>query len=100
MSRYIDADALKKAMYHEAFETDSDMQKWDSGCWIRYKMFENKIAEQPTVDAVEIVRCKDCKRKNVIPDMYGIGTEALYCRAIERYVEHDFFCKYGEKVTE
>ena len=37
----IDADVLNRKMYHEAFETDSDMQKWDSGCWIRYKMFEN-----------------------------------------------------------
>ena len=55
MSRYIDAEKLKQEMYHEAFETDSDMQKWDSGCWIRYKMFENCIAQQPTVDAVEVV---------------------------------------------
>ena len=49
MSRLIDADALKEKMYHEAFEKDSDMQKWDSGCWIRYKMFENVLREQPTV---------------------------------------------------
>ena len=47
--RPIDADALREAMYHEAFETDSDMQKWDSGCWIRYKMFENAIEAAPTI---------------------------------------------------
>lgn len=47
--RLIDADALRAAMYHEAFETDTDMQKWDSGCWIRYKMFENAIEAAPTV---------------------------------------------------
>lgn len=51
--RLIDADALKDAMYHEAFETDSDMQKWDSGCWIRYKMFENAIESAPTIDPVK-----------------------------------------------
>ena len=50
--RLIDADALRKKMYHEAFETDSDMQKWESGCWIRYKMFENAVESEPTVDAV------------------------------------------------
>ena len=49
MSRLIDADALRQAMYHEAFETDSEMQKWDSGCWIRYKMFENAIEDAPTI---------------------------------------------------
>ena len=50
--RLIDADAFEKSMYHEAFETDSDMQRWDSGCWIRYKMFENAIENFPTADAV------------------------------------------------
>ena len=50
MTRLIDADALRERMYHDAFETDSDMQKWDSGCWIRYKMFENALEEAPTVD--------------------------------------------------
>lgn len=51
MSRLIDADALNAAMYHEAFETDTDMQKWDSGCWIRYKMFERAIKATPTIEA-------------------------------------------------
>lgn len=59
--RLIDADALSEMMYHEAFETDSDMQKWDSGCWIRYKMFENCIDAQPTIEIAPIVRCKNCK---------------------------------------
>lgn len=39
MSDLICREALGQAMYHEAFETDSDEQRWDSGCWIRYKMF-------------------------------------------------------------
>ena len=50
--RLIDADALDDAMYQEAFEKDTDMQKWDGGCWIRYKMFENKIKEAPTVNCL------------------------------------------------
>lgn len=52
--RLIDADALNDAMYHEAFETDSEMQKWDSGCWIRYKMFENAISDTPTIETKQI----------------------------------------------
>ena len=48
--RIIDADALIDRMYHDAFETDTDMQKWDSGCWIRYKMFENAIDDAPTIE--------------------------------------------------
>lgn len=51
--RLIDADALRQAMYHEAFETDSPMQKWDSGCWIRYKMFEQMEESAPTIIPAE-----------------------------------------------
>lgn len=47
----IDKEKLEREMYHNAFEIDTDLQKWDSGCWIRYKMFENVIEKQPTVDA-------------------------------------------------
>lgn len=47
--RLIDADALYKHMYVEAFEKDSDLQKWDSGCWIRFKMFENCLDAAPTI---------------------------------------------------
>ena len=56
MPRYIDADALRERMYHEAFETDSKDQRWDSGCWIRYKMFERNIEAIPTADVVEVKR--------------------------------------------
>ena len=50
MTRYIDADAFRSEMYMEAFEKDSDMQRWDSGCWIRYKLFENVLDAQPTIE--------------------------------------------------
>lgn len=36
---------IENILYHKAFEEDSDMQKWDSGCWIRYKLFEEAIEE-------------------------------------------------------
>lgn len=60
--RLIDADALRAQMYHDAFETDSDMQKWDSGCWIRYKMFENAIENAPTIEPERKKgKCPICK---------------------------------------
>lgn len=56
--RLIDAEDFRKGMYHEAFETDSDLQKWDSGCWIRWKMLENHLQKAPTVDAALVVHGK------------------------------------------
>lgn len=49
MNDVISRQALRDAMYHEAFETDTEMQRWDSGCWIRYKLFENVIDHLPSV---------------------------------------------------
>ena len=58
-----DVDLLIDRMYYEAFENDESyneenpMAKWDSGLWIRFKLFENVIADLPIID---IVRCKEC----------------------------------------
>ena len=48
MDDLISRQVMRDTMYHEAFEVDSDLQKWDSGCWIRYKMFENVIDKIPS----------------------------------------------------
>ena len=47
--RLIDINELSHRMYHEAFETDTILQMWDGGCWIRYKMFENCRNLTPTL---------------------------------------------------
>lgn len=81
--RLIDADVLREKMFHDSFETDTGMQKWDSGLWIRYKIFENNLEETPTVDAVPVVRCKDC-------------IHWFFCRdPLNR--DPDDFCSDGEK---
>ena len=49
--RVIDANDFGNRMYHEVFEKDSEDQKWDSGCWIRYKLFERVLASQPVIDS-------------------------------------------------
>ena len=46
----ISRDDLSRRMYHEVFEVDNGMNRWDSGLWIRYKIFENVIKEVPAVE--------------------------------------------------
>lgn len=90
MSRLIDADALMKAMYHMAFETDGDTM-WHSGCWVRYRAIEQVVKEQP-----DIIRCKNCKY-SAPNGVYGCRLERFsaldesarlfaydYCSAAER----------------
>lgn len=92
--RLIDADFLSRYMYHKAFEEDSDEQIWDSGCWIRYKMFENALRATPTVDAVPVrhgkwidmgdfEQCSVCTatRLKEVQTMYGkaLWIKTNYC---------------------
>lgn len=49
MDDLISRKAMREEMYHEAMEKDSNEQKWDGGCWIRYKMFERVIESLPSV---------------------------------------------------
>lgn len=49
----IDWDELSTFMYHHAFELDSADQRWDSGCWIRYRLFENAMKAMPTIIEAE-----------------------------------------------
>lgn len=71
--RIIDADKLEADMYHNAFEVDTDLQRWDSGCWIRYKMFENVIEEQPTVDAIPIEWIEKWGWRNGMSESMSLG---------------------------
>jgi hypothetical protein len=50
----------------------------------------NDIARFPRVDAVEVVRCKDCKHLE-ITGCYG------ECRKLVRIVKPWDFCSYGER---
>lgn len=111
--RLIDIDAMSHEMYHRAFETDSDMQKWDGGCWIRYKMFEQCRDNAPTIDGVPVVLCKDCINRpfkiHEDGESYGFNLDARMMNDFEYYCpfmcedgwystmpEDDFYCKNGE----
>lgn len=96
MKKYIDANHLRSRMYNEAFEKDTGMQRWDSGCWIRYKLFETVLENEPDVmkhahwegwtathwtkkyddfgDPIfsehTYYQCSACRRKSVIKENY------------------------------
>ena len=99
MADYIDRQAIRDEMYHEAFETDSDMQRWDGGCWIRYKMFENVIDRLPSADVQPIVRCKDCKYWDAFDIHSTICPNNRRCKGIigKMYTAPDYYCAYGER---
>ena len=104
MAEYIEREALRKLMYEEAFEKDSDMQRWDSGCWIRYKLFKNCIEAIPAADVVEVVRCKDCIHR---PSGTGVNHDVKFpddecpCKCPDTWYSwmppDDWYCASGKR---
>ena len=81
--RYIDADALK------------DRLRWG---WVNDKFVLRKIDEAPAIDAVLVVRCKDCKYYNTAWCNDGCG----WCeRDGDGYGSFDdWFCAGGRRKNE
>lgn len=83
--RLIDADALRKDV--EKDRDASDMPKmWYQG--VEYAI--NHIIHAPTVDAVEVVRCKDCK-------WYENDGYHTNCQIMRFCVEAEDYCSRGER---
>lgn len=81
--RPIDADALDARMYYEAFEKDSADQRWDSGCWIRYKLFEKVLKEAPTVEPEretgKWLPHKEINREYMGSDLVSVRYDYWFC---------------------
>ena len=63
-----------------------------NGDMISSEEVEQAIKEAPTVDAAEVVRCKDCKH-------YEITYCGYMCKRWDEWLptEDDDFCSYGER---
>lgn len=102
--RLISADALKREMWRRCGETDIEIDKgrakWDSGLWIRYKVFEECIALAPTIEAESIVHCNEC----YFAEKYVMhGESRLFCNnedALYRDVPLCGYCYCGAKMDE
>ena len=77
MSRYIDADALDYRN-DKLHDVSADFIKG-----IEY--MHERITDAPTIDAVSVVRCKECVFRN----------KKYICQTIE--TDDDDYCSYGER---
>jgi len=91
MGRLIDADILKVTKIVERKRkvfADGRVRKVND--WTDVVLLED-IRNAPTVDAVEVVRCKNCEYH--ISDV-GIG---CLCSYFGKYMRFEDFCSYGER---
>ncbi len=96
--RLIDADALEKLHCEDCSAVTRGMCEADPICaslmWVR---------EAPTIDAVEVVRCKDCKYYILHAlvcrheHMNGVMPIDGYCSNGKRRPHHDSLCDQTEE---
>ena len=84
--RLIDANELKKKMCFKCNDEYSDEPCDPSDC-----VFCNAINDAPTLDAVPVVRCRECKYL-MFSDCYGECSKGYL-----GIVRPDDFCSYGER---
>ena len=90
--RLIDADAFERNMQNE-WENNEISNGW----WIHFREMLN---QEQTIDAVEVVRCKNCKHASMT-----IGGQCKYCSfwsemfdADEQlYLDGTDFCSNGKR---
>ena len=86
--RLIDADALMIATLnfcngYKVKRTDRKVISW--------------INHAPTIDAVPVTRCKDCK---YYTERKTVAYNGHFCVRMTEFVQPDDFCSYGEKRDE
>lgn len=81
--RLIDANAIKlEKGFFEKIDNVPKLYEW--------------LGKQPTVDAVPVVRCKDCKHNKGIK-VWRDGEVTIDCDNDMGYTPLDFFCADGER---
>lgn len=83
--RLIDLDKAFEAIKQEVWWTESEKA-----------YFRSFLVKQPKVDAVEVVRCKDCKHYD-----FGVCLKIYSDGAVSQYAwqarNEDDYCSYGER---
>ena len=89
--RLIDADALGVGRCSKAILPAAYCAGWNG--------LIEQIEKAPTIDAVPVVRCRECKKKNkkkcpmTIVNFGREGKEIL----VQNHVPDDFYCAAGER---
>ena len=91
--RLIDADAMKR-VYQEVLCSHVACIDCSFFMGDKYCRFETMLSEAPTINAIPVVRCRECNQGEIddpdFPDEY-------YCHEGCGWNKGDFYCAYGER---
>ena len=98
--RMIDADELKDQIIDEIVVTipTADMKDTAPSAI----SFVNRLNMAPTIDAVPVVRCRECKHWETDwpPSGFDPTNPRYFCSVNDTFPTGDWFCKDGERREE
>ena len=92
----IDAGALVKHLYEDVALKHFYGRTLDQAVRNQNYLCE-LIVKQPTVDAVPVVRCKDCKCFDVTWESVNAPQGCYFCQMHGLMHEPDYYCAEGER---
>ena len=75
---------------------EGEYQIYGKEAWGFAAKCEIAIEDAPTVDAVQVVQCANCKWFDISEPSGTVEPIFYKCKRKSRFVESDDFCKYGE----
>lgn len=86
--RLIEPNQITKMMSDLYISEDAvNMTGERQGLWVRFRAIEKAVSEIATIDAVEVVRCRDCRHR----DLFS-------CPLTDNdFQKDDDFCSWGER---
>ena len=91
--RLIDADALVKKFNEKASAAECLMEEKTAAKFRTFCLLADAVEQMPTVDAVPVVRCRDCKHS--YEDLDGLCCS--YGPSVDCVVSDFHFCANGER---
>ena len=83
------------SFYADMGDSRNTMDSYDRGYTDALDRVDDWMDAQPTVDAVEVVRCKDCKHFDEHTSKCYVFCDNEY--EVQLEVGRDHFCSYGVK---
>ena len=99
--RLIDVDRLNKPIYAEEDNITGSGMSYDEICGYNdgIDIAWNKIDQAPTIDAVPVVRCRECKHLNVVnrKELYAHCPKTNTVFLPFELDTREHFCSLGER---
>ena len=93
--RLIDADALLRK-WQDVLNEKADEK--GTVAYITFELFVDRLKEEPTIDAVPVVRCEDCVKS--YKQNRNSKLAFSWCSKWDNIMRDNDFCAYGERKTD